>query len=238
MAVAPYALALPLVFALLSLAPAPALGGCPAACRCSFAMLQCLEPNGITSIPALATQESENVTEIYIENQDALENITEIDLAYYRELKNLTVTSCKLRLISINAFQFNLKLQYVNLASNSLEHISWRVFHFLPLLNLAYDTIKGEELMESVRIVQAAQGERQYGEAWRVINEMTGRKRSKEGQVEGHSPKERVTTWFNHFQSLLGTIADGAEESIPAFLQNLPIDDGPFTVSLPGRSPQ
>uniref|UniRef100_UPI0037E80078 high affinity nerve growth factor receptor n=1 Tax=Semicossyphus pulcher TaxID=241346 RepID=UPI0037E80078 len=138
MAVAPRALAplLPLVLALLSLAPAPTLGGCPAACRCSFAMLQCLELDGITSIPALAAQESENVTEIYIENQAGLENITEIDLVNYKELKNLTVTSCKLRLISANAFQNNLKLQYVNLASNYLEHISWRVFHFLPLLNL------------------------------------------------------------------------------------------------------
>ncbi|TKS82523.1 High affinity nerve growth factor receptor [Collichthys lucidus] len=113
MAVAPRALALPvpLVLTLLCLAPAPILGGCPSACRCSFAMLQCLEPNGIARIPALAPQESENMTEI-------------------------TVTSCKLRLISANAFQYNLKLQYVNLASNSLEHISWRVFHFLPLLNL------------------------------------------------------------------------------------------------------
>ncbi|XP_029307965.1 high affinity nerve growth factor receptor [Cottoperca gobio] len=130
------ALAVTLVLALLSLAPVPTSGGCPAACRCSFAMLQCLEPNGISSIPALALQESENVTEIYIENQAALENITEMDLLNYRELKNLTVTSCKLRLISFNAFQFNLKLQYVNLASNSLEHVSWKVFHFLPLLNL------------------------------------------------------------------------------------------------------
>ncbi|KAF7661423.1 hypothetical protein LDENG_00260310 [Lucifuga dentata] len=132
------ALSLPLhlVITLLSLASAPALGGCPSACRCSFAMLQCLEPDGISSIPALAPQESENVTEIYIENQASLENITEIDLVYYRELKNLTVTSCKLRLIAANAFQHNLKLQYVNLASNSLEHISWKVFHFLPLLNL------------------------------------------------------------------------------------------------------
>ncbi|XP_051261713.1 high affinity nerve growth factor receptor isoform X2 [Dicentrarchus labrax] len=138
MAVAPWALALPLplVLALLSLAPVPSLGGCPSACRCSFAMLQCLEPNGITSIPALALQESENVTEIFIENQAGLENITEIDLFNYRELKNLTVTLCRLRLISANAFKQNLKLQYVNLASNSLEHISWRVFHFLPLLNL------------------------------------------------------------------------------------------------------
>uniref|UniRef100_A0A3P9CI76 Tyrosine-protein kinase receptor n=1 Tax=Maylandia zebra TaxID=106582 RepID=A0A3P9CI76_9CICH len=107
-------------------------GGCPSACRCSFAMLQCLEPNGITSIPPLALQESENVTE-YIENQASLENITEVDLIFYRELKN-TVTFCKLRFISAYAFQNNLKLQY-NLASNSLEHISWKVFHFLPLLN-------------------------------------------------------------------------------------------------------
>ncbi|GAA6217280.1 high affinity nerve growth factor receptor isoform X1 [Lates japonicus] len=138
MALAPRALALllPLVLALLSLAPAPTLGGCPSACRCSYSLLQCLEPDGITGIPILATHESENVTEIYIENQTGLENITEFDLVNYRELKNLTVTSCKLRLISANAFQFNLKLQYVNLASNSLEHISWRVFHFLPLLNL------------------------------------------------------------------------------------------------------
>ncbi|XP_022046148.1 high affinity nerve growth factor receptor [Acanthochromis polyacanthus] len=138
MAVAPRALVLllPLELALLSLAPAPSLGGCPSACRCSFTMLQCLEPNGITSIPLLVQQESENVTEIYIESQAGLENITETDLAYYRELKNLTVMSCKLRFISANAFQNNLKLQYVNLAANSLEHISWRVFHFLPLLNL------------------------------------------------------------------------------------------------------
>ncbi|KAM6995533.1 high affinity nerve growth factor receptor [Tautogolabrus adspersus] len=138
MAVAPRApaLVLPLVLTFLSLAPLPTLGGCPSACRCSFAMLQCLEPDGITSIPTLALQESENVTEIYIENQAGLENITEIDLVNYRELKNLTVTSCKLRIISANAFQHNLKLQYVNLASNFLEHISWRVFHFLPLLNL------------------------------------------------------------------------------------------------------
>lgn len=66
MAVAPRApaLLLPLVLALLALAPAPASGGCPAACRCSFAMLQCLEPDGIVGVPSLAPQESENVTEM------------------------------------------------------------------------------------------------------------------------------------------------------------------------------
>ncbi|CDQ73737.1 unnamed protein product [Oncorhynchus mykiss] len=109
---APWAAPLALVLLAITLA-VPALGGCPSACRCSFAMLQCLEPNGIATIPMLALQESENVTEIYIENQADLENITEVDLANYRELKNLTVTFCRLAYISANAFQHNLKLQYV-----------------------------------------------------------------------------------------------------------------------------
>ncbi|KAL1258726.1 hypothetical protein QQF64_009303, partial [Cirrhinus molitorella] len=124
------------VVVLLLVLVAPAWSGCPSACRCSFAMLQCLEPDGITSIPALAAQESENVTEIYIESQTNLENITDVDLANYRELKNLTVTYCGLMYISENAFQHNFKLQYVNLASNFLMHISWRVFQSVPLLSL------------------------------------------------------------------------------------------------------
>ncbi|TSK20099.1 High affinity nerve growth factor receptor [Bagarius yarrelli] len=117
----------------------PAAGawvGCPGACRCSFAMLQCLEADGINGIPVLAQQESENVTEIYIENQSNLERITDVDFGNYRELKNLTITDCGLLFISDKAFQSNAKLQYVNLASNSLMHISWKVFHSLPLLNL------------------------------------------------------------------------------------------------------
>ena len=104
------------------------------------------------------------------------------------------------------------------------------------LLFSTYDNIKGEELMEKVRREQAAQGEKQYEEAWRIINEMTGRKRTKEGQVEGHSPEERMATWFNHFRSLLGSTADGAEEEIPPVLRNLDIDDGPFTVTELARA--
>ena len=99
------------------------------------------------------------------------------------------------------------------------------------LLFSTYDKIKGEELMERVQRVQAAHGERQYEEAWKVINEMTGRKRTKEGQVEGHSPEERVATWFNHFRTLLGTAPDGGEEEISPFLHDLSIQDGPFTVT-------
>ena len=57
-----------------------------------------------------------------------------------------------------------------------------------------YDRIQEEEIMEKVRRVDAAQGEQRYGEAWQVINEMSGRKRTKEGQIAGNSPEERVNT--------------------------------------------
>jgi hypothetical protein len=43
--------------------------------------------------------------------------------------------------------------------------------------------------MEKVWRVEAAQGEQRSGESWRVINEMSGRKRSKEGQVTGLQPR-------------------------------------------------
>ena len=101
------------------------------------------------------------------------------------------------------------------------------------LLFNTYDKIKGEELMEKVRKVETAQGEQRYGEAWRVINEMSGRKRAKEGQVAGNSPEERVRSWFTHFQDLLGShpTVEGAEEEIPAVLIDLNIDDGPFTAA-------
>ncbi|KAJ8413758.1 hypothetical protein AAFF_G00082650 [Aldrovandia affinis] len=96
-----------------------------------------------------------------------------------------------------------------------------------------YDRIKGEELMEKVKKVETVHGERRYKESWKVINEMSGRKRSREGQLAGCSPEERVTSWFTHFRDLLGThpTVDGAEEEIPAVLTSLEIDDGPFTAT-------
>ncbi|KAJ8384466.1 hypothetical protein AAFF_G00204870 [Aldrovandia affinis] len=42
-----------------------------------------------------------------------------------------------------------------------------------------YDRIKGEELMEKVKKVETVHGERRYKESWKVINEMSGRKRSR-----------------------------------------------------------
>ncbi|GFS09502.1 hypothetical protein ElyMa_001300300 [Elysia marginata] len=72
----------------------------------------------------------------------------------------------------------------------------------------------------------------QYGDAWKVVNQVSGRKRAKEGQVSGSSPEEIVTTWFTHFQKLLGepqTVEDPDEE-IPSVYGDLDINDETFTL--------
>ena len=52
-----------------------------------------------------------------------------------------------------------------------------------------------------------------------------------EPSTEQREPEERVTTWLAHFSNLLGThqTVEGAEREIPAVLEDLNINDGPFT---------
>ena len=85
--------------------------------------------------------------------------------------------------------------------------------------------------MEKVDRIQSVHGAGQYGEAWRVINEVTGRRTSKEGQVAGASPEERLNTWFTYFQKLLGAspCVENSDEEVPTVFPNLGIEDGPFT---------
>ena len=66
-------------------------------------------------------------------------------------------------------------------------------------LYAAYRNVQEKELEEHIRSIAQSHGDQQYGEAWGVLNDITGRKKSKEGQVAGTSPEEKVTTWFTHF---------------------------------------
>ena len=94
-----------------------------------------------------------------------------------------------------------------------------------------YDRLKEEDLMGKIERIETTQGEQKYGEAWKVVNEITGRKKAKEGQVTGSSPEERVTAWFTHFKKLLGSPleVDKPDEEIPVIYEELEIGDGPFT---------
>ena len=104
----------------------------------------------------------------------------------------------------------------------------------LALRNLykAYDNIKEKDLEQHIIDIEKSHGEQQYGEAWRVVNQITGRKKSKEGQVAGTSPEERVATWFTHFKKLLGEppVVEDPDEEIPNIYENLDIKDDIFTI--------
>ena len=84
--------------------------------------------------------------------------------------------------------------------------------------------------MEVSRI-EEAHGDRRYGEAWKVVNEVSGRKNAKEEQVTGSSSENRVNTWFTHCKNPLGSSPelDDLEEEIPVIYEGLDIENGPLT---------
>ncbi|ROL48864.1 BDNF/NT-3 growth factors receptor [Anabarilius grahami] len=118
---------------------------CPEPCTCTGVRISCVDAErSIVAFPMLQSEaEMENITDIYIANQSSFTSINEKDLNLYRNLRNLTVTNTRLTYISRQAFQSNLKLQYLNLKENNLSYLSWRTFHHL---NISYLLLEGNPL--------------------------------------------------------------------------------------------
>ena len=57
------------------------------------------------------------------------------------------------------------------------------------------------------------------------MNEITGRKQSKKGILEGRNKEERTRNWYNHFKQLLGEEPNIDEEDEEI---NTVIDDNVF----------
>ncbi|XP_013764428.1 neurotrophic tyrosine kinase, receptor, type 2b isoform X2 [Pundamilia nyererei] len=102
---------------------------CPASCTCSISRIVCIDSvPGIEDFPVLTLDDMENITEIYIANQNRLFDLSDSSLRHYINLRNLTVTKTRLTSISPDAFFNNTRLQYVNLRDNNLSTLSWRTF--------------------------------------------------------------------------------------------------------------
>ena len=101
-----------------------------------------------------------------------------------------------------------------------------------------YKRINEGRVADLAKRVENEYGGRRYGAAWKVINEITGRKKSKEGLVKGKTPQERVDAWFGYYSSLLGTAPDieDPKEDIPTVFNNLDICDEPFTIAEYNRA--
>ncbi|XP_053195917.1 neurotrophic tyrosine kinase, receptor, type 2b [Scomber japonicus] len=102
---------------------------CPTSCTCSISRIVCIDSvPGIEDFPVLMLDDMENITEIYIANQNRLYEINDNSLSHYINLRNLTVMKTRLTSISADAFYNNTRLQYVNLRDNNLTTLSWKTF--------------------------------------------------------------------------------------------------------------
>ena len=89
------------------------------------------------------------------------------------------------RFIEANEGAMKVEKAHQSYSKSQSEEDSELLKEARQLLYSTYDRLKEEEVMENVRMVQEAHGGGRYGEAWKVINEVTGRRESKEGQVTG-----------------------------------------------------
>ncbi|KAF4072919.1 hypothetical protein AMELA_G00252880 [Ameiurus melas] len=100
---------------------------CPTSCSCNTSRIACIsEDPGIEDIPLLVPEtDMENITDMYIANQNGLFELNEDCMKFYTNLRNLTIINTQLKTVSTTAFVYNSKLQYLNLRNNRLSTLSW-----------------------------------------------------------------------------------------------------------------
>ena len=97
-------------------------------------------------------------------------------------------------------------------------------------LYTAYTNIAVDTLEEKIKQIENVDLNRKYLLSWELINEINGRKTTQKGMIKVKNQKERLQTWYKHFQDLLGkppNIED-ENETIIQVIQHLEIKRGVF----------
>ena len=71
------------------------------------------------------------------------------------------------------------------LTSSDQDHVTLQLE--MSKLHSAYDTLQEEELNQMISKVESADAAYKHGEAWRLINTITGRKSAKRGIIKGNT---------------------------------------------------
>uniref|UniRef100_A0A452FSV1 Tyrosine-protein kinase receptor n=1 Tax=Capra hircus TaxID=9925 RepID=A0A452FSV1_CAPHI len=96
--------------------------------------LRCTRPGALDNLRHLPG--AENLTELYIENQQHLQQLKPSDLRGLGELRKLTIVKSGLRSVAPDAFHFTPRLSRLNLSFNALESLSWKTVQGLSLQEL------------------------------------------------------------------------------------------------------
>lgn len=104
-------------------------------------------------------------------------------------------------------------------------------------LESAYNQVFEDELKELVREVEDANSKHQHALSWKLINQISGRKVTKKGIINGKSKEDRVKSWYNHFSQLLGKEPNvlnsdkkDDDDVYPHIFEDLTIETGPFVM--------
>ncbi|XP_030598933.1 neurotrophic tyrosine kinase, receptor, type 2b [Archocentrus centrarchus] len=108
---------------------------CPVSCTCSISRIVCIDSvPGIEDFPVLTLDDMENITEIYIANQNRLFDISDSSLRHYINLRNLNLRDNNLSTLSWRTFQ-NFNITYpLLLSGNPLDCVCENLWIKLRLL--------------------------------------------------------------------------------------------------------
>ena len=67
-----------------------------------------------------------------------------------------------------------------------------------------YNIVEEECLQDKIKLVEEAHINRKHGQSWILVNDISGRRTTKKGQIKGNSQQERIQNWLKHFKGLLG----------------------------------
>ena len=89
-----------------------------------------------------------------------------------------------------------------------------------------------EELSNEIERLEEMDHSKKHREAWKSINNITGRKKGKSGILEGENKEERIKNWHKHFKDLLGRepVIHDEHKEINTIFENLQYPSGPFTI--------
>uniref|UniRef100_A0A8C0T2I3 Tyrosine-protein kinase receptor n=1 Tax=Canis lupus familiaris TaxID=9615 RepID=A0A8C0T2I3_CANLF len=96
--------------------------------------LRCTRAGALQSLHRLPGVE--NLTELYIDNQEHLQHLDAVHLKGLGMLRDLTIVKSGLRSVAPDAFHFTPRLRRLNLSFNALESLSWKTVQGLPLQEL------------------------------------------------------------------------------------------------------
>ena len=99
-------------------------------------------------------------------------------------------------------------------------------------LVLSYNKEQSEYIQSKIDEIQNAVRNQKSAKAWKIVNEVSGRKNSCRSKIKTKNNEERVKLWQKHFQDLLGkpTKINENEEDISQIVNSeLDIKKGLFT---------